>query len=62
MDLEKKLFGGVVTLVLFILYMELRTIRDKIDLLELKLETHMEFHEDVSDYFDRLRYHPDWEP
>ena len=29
--------------------------KDKIDLLELKLETHMEFHEDISDYYDRLR-------
>lgn len=56
MDLEKKMFGGIVTLVLFIMYMELRTMKDKIDLLELKLETHMEFHEDISDYYDRLRF------
>ena len=62
MELEKRLFGGIVTLVLFIMYMELRTMKDKIDLLELKLETHMEFHEDISDYYDRLRFRPDREP
>ena len=55
-DLEKKMFGGIVTLVLFIMYMELRTMKDKIDLLELKLETHMEFHEDINDYYDRFRF------
>ena len=61
MDLEKKIFGGF-TLALFIMYMELRAMKDKIDLLEIKLETHMEFHEDISDYYDRLRFRPDREP
>ncbi|MFK7822771.1 MAG: hypothetical protein AB8G05_01340 [Oligoflexales bacterium] len=53
--LEKNLFGGAFTLLLAIMYMELRGMKDKIDLLEFKLEQHIEFQKDVSDYCNELK-------
>ena len=56
MSIEKRLFGGAFTLLIAIMYMELRSLKDKLDFLELKLEQHIEFHEDISDYCDKLKF------
>ena len=55
-DLEKRLFGGAFTLLLAIVCMEMRSLKDKVNFLELRLEQHIEAYEEISDYCDKLKF------